>query len=296
MNIDRLRESAMPLALPSTEGVWHPIHFSPEPATGERINIGVIFHAKYSRRVVIRLIDSLAGYSALYGSDGVQNFQFLLALLKEQVAKQGTFLSPSPQIFLGEGRHASGHTPDEIADDLYRTVVSLSRARKQEAVSAAKKTNTISTEAARQGVVRFLRTQMKESAANQIIREEPIIVRDEVGRAHALDLSIWGGEDLFHQFRYGAVVSLQYTSPEYRGYFLNTGTVHAQLAYEFAAKGKPGAFFVLRPNQGQVGTSILHDVDNEIDNAYWWFGKHRFMFEVSETQDDLHTRVLEYLS
>src|ERR1051325_7254539 len=109
------------------EGTWRSIQFSPNPAADERLNIGVIFFAKNNHRYY-RILDSVLPIRCLYGTEGQDNFAFVLHLLHETLEKED-LASPSPQIVFGQPSFASGEEGQAIVDRLFLEVVTLARHR-----------------------------------------------------------------------------------------------------------------------------------------------------------------------
>lgn len=291
MNYDRLRADATRIPPPAVQGTWQAIQFQPDFATGERFNIGVVFFEHRKNIPHARLLPSLVGFKALYGSDGADNFKFLLALLREQIFDERKVVSPSPQIIFTKKKFAAGNNPQEIVDRLFTSMVTLSLAKEDDDEHAHPA--TLKTEKLRQRVASLARKKMGKEWIT-IFRDDPVSIADRNGTAHALDLPIWRGEDLISAQIYGTILSAQFRSAAHRAASLSSGYVNFSQAAAFATKAK-GGLLILRPdaNNPSYDKSLLQDIDNDIDKITWTYLKNKnIKVHVGETAEDLTNAAL----
>lgn len=292
---DRLRAEATRIPPPAVHGMWQAIQFQPDFATGERFNIGVVFFEHRKQTPHARLLPSLAGFRALYGDTGADNFKFLLSLMREQIVDERKAISPSPQILFTKKKFAAGNNPQEIVDRLYYSTVTLAAAKDEEEDDQGI-APSLKTEKLRQRVAKIARQKMG-SAWPSIFRDEPVPIADQRGHRHALDLPIWRGEDLISAQIYGTILSAQFRSAAHRSASLSSGYVNFSQAASIATKAK-GGLLILRPADDNPAYSqgLMDDIDNDIDKITWTFLKQsNIVVHVGETPEDLAQAALELL-
>lgn len=113
---------------PKIEGTWQRISIEPNPITGERYNIGVLFTCQGQRYT--QLIQDPYRLKCLFDQQTVNNILFSVKHIAELVNHQT--LTPD-EFLLSDPMPASGGSVDEIIQRLYGQAVTLGRpARSQQ--------------------------------------------------------------------------------------------------------------------------------------------------------------------
>lgn len=269
------------------KGKWCTIGFSPDPITGERLNVGVAFKPARGRAQA-RLLTSAAGFRSLYGSNGVENFSFLLAVTAELIQRQGELASPSPHITFGPLQAIQGESAQAILDSLYQSMVML---RIPEDVASAG-ARTVNTQKLRQTVIRELRKR-HAAQANRFLHEQPVVINLD-NRAHLLDLPVWQSEDLVSGRLFGSIVSASYADEVYRQHDLDRAFRNVDTAKRFIATAGRGALFILRPASNDPAFPV-RDIDNDIDAVAWPLIRSGIQIEVAESANELQRQVANFI-
>ncbi|MCK9985664.1 MAG: hypothetical protein AzoDbin1_02136 [Azoarcus sp.] len=264
-------------------GKWCAVRFSPDTSSGECLNIGVAFKPARGQ-IRTRLLGSAAGFRSLYGSSGVSNFNFLIALTAQSIQTHGDLVSPSPHVSFGPLRNAQGESVDAILETLYRTTVIL-RIPEEAPTSG---TRTVNTRDLRQRVIRTLRTKHGDSV-ERFLHEQPVVLNFD-NRPLLLDLPLWQAGDLVSGRTYGSIVSAQYADEVYRQHDLDRAFRNLEMASRFIAQNGRGALFILRPPSNDP--AFPHrDIDNDIDAVAWPLARAGLRIEVEDTEPAIRRKI-----
>lgn len=270
------------------KGKWCSIGFSPSPGNGERLNIGVVFKPLRGKAQA-RLITNTAGFRALYGSTGVENFSFLIAVIAEHFQRTGTITAISPHINFGPLRPIQGTSGEAILDSLYQSIVTLRLPEEQE-IAANK---TINTTHLRQIIFRELRRE-HSSLAERFLHEQPVPI-DFENRTHLLDLPVWQAEDLVSGRLFGSIVSAHYADEVYRQHDLDRAFRNLDTAKRFITTTGRGSLFILRPDS-KDGNFPMRDIENDIDAVAWPLTKSGIDVEVEDNLAAIQQKVARFIS
>lgn len=298
LDLDALFEAdATSAKSPRVKGKWFEIRLTPDPVTGELLNVGVGFIQARTKAFHFRMLDSGAVFGCLYGPAGREQFEFLLNTVREALAAHGPSDTISPHITFGPQRYAAGDSAESIVDQMYRTVVSLARRtlfapndpQDEKANGGARSTEKV------RNVVRSAFKRRDEPGFLEYWRDAPISVTvDEV--PHSLDCQIWMGEDLVRSRAFASIVSACYIDEHYRRSFL-TGAYHSlTIARSFSAKAK-GGFFILAPDGSSRLAGLRRTIANEIDNTTWILKKRfNIVAEVEAEMKAIKEKALAFTS
>ncbi|MCC5809890.1 MAG: hypothetical protein JJU06_05905 [Ectothiorhodospiraceae bacterium] len=255
----------------AVSGKWCTVSVMPDPLTGERFNVGVVFQDS-KRKLHWKLLDSTAAFRCLYGEDGESNLRYLVSAIQEHLQHHGSFRSPSSQILFGQRAYAAGDDAESILDELYQTMVSI-RDHGDPSDAEPLRAPTLSTMDLRKKVTRLARDR-DPNMVDRVFRRDPVALHDAKEAPHLLDLQIFAEPDLTHRStRFGSIVSVYSTAQITRGYYLNAGALSLINAQDILGNGGHGAFFILRPPEGTTGytSSIVNEIDEQIDRAVFPF-------------------------
>ena len=274
LDLDALFDAdAKSAAKPRVQGKWFEIRLTPDPVTGELLNVGVGFIQARTKAFHFRILESGAVFGCLYGSAGREQFEFLLTSVRQALAAHGPSTNISPHITFGPPRFASGDSAEAIVDQMYQTVVTLAR-RPQLASDDAPEEKTKgaarSTEKVR-GVVRSAFKRRDKPGFLEYWRDDPVpVIVDQI--THPLDCQIWMGEDLVRARAFASIVSACYVDEHYRRSFL-TGAYHSLTIARSYSPNAKGGFFILAPDSSSRLAALRRTIENEIDNTTWILAK-----------------------
>lgn len=269
------------------KGKWCSVGFSPNLGNGERLNIGVAFKP-HRGKVKAKLLTSAAGFRSLYGSTGVENFSFLLAVVAEHIQRTGTLTDISPHISFGPFRSIQGETTQAILDSLFQSIVSLRIPEDQ----AKSQSRTVNTPVLRQSVIRALRSQYS-NFADQFLHEQPVVINYE-NRPHLLDLPVWQSEDLVSGRLFGSIVSAYYVDEVHRQHDLDRAFRNVDTAKRYIAANGRGGLFILRPASND-SSFPMQDIDNDIDAIAWPLAKSGIAIEVEDSPVVIQRKVANFI-
>lgn len=283
MDLDHLFADLAPSPAPAVSGKWCTLRVTPDAATGEVFNIGVVFAPK-GDALRVRLLPTAAPFRCLYGESGFQNYALLLRVLQEQLSgvnKAKDLPAVSPQVSMSPWAYAAGESAQEVAESLYQRMVTLNGCIDSAPPKPAN--HAVSTDDFRSTVRRMLPAHWK------VFSDDPVTIKGEDGRTHRLDMPIWhepGG--LFPDLRFGNLISCHYKMSEFRLAKLAPACMQIEQATQARLSGNQkglGFLVILRPRYNAPGYSPtdITAIENEIDELTWNFQK----------RGNLHTRVVE---
>lgn len=106
------------------KGQWFNIRWTPDLATGEKLNIGVGFVE--DGRVHSRLLSYFERVKCLYGERGIYHVELVTSIVGESL-RQNKKVSPIPQITYDNSGYAQGFSIDEILTSLFEQTVHLQK-------------------------------------------------------------------------------------------------------------------------------------------------------------------------
>lgn len=274
-------------------GRWCALRMSLDRATGEQVNVGVLFQPDGNRMPVWRLLRSVGGLRCLYGPDGAASASFAIDQAGALLARDGR-LPDGWTISAGKPLHAHGATDIEVVDTLFARVVPLARHEKPDAERLDGDDHQLSTAALRSRVRDIVRKRYKLKTAPPFWRDTPVSTRTVDGHQLSLDLQVWVESGLAVGAM-AAITSTWYTSKFHRDSYLNNSyraLTEARQAIG-VAKAKAG-LFVLRPMiDGRFTKEQLDTIDDEIDAAGWQLKRRGIDMHTFDNETALAEGVLE---
>lgn len=259
---------------PVIKGYTQIIRMKPDLITGELLNIGVVFRQNRSKIIHPRLIPSAYPFKVLYGTNGMDNFNFLLELLRDSLQKNILPNDLSQHVVWGERVYAQGNTIDEILNYTYETMITLADIKPDKDDNS--KVITIDNKEARRKIATQL-NRIDSGTYKRIYRNKAI--PGKIGNKHiSIDIPFY---DPHHSMsdnliRFGNIVSAVYRDDVYRGFNLNAGVNEMHNAsYCFGNESK-GSLFILRPDKNYYGydQTNFKKIDNDIDKARFSIEQH----------------------
>lgn len=233
----------------------------PNLATGELFNVGVGFipdkKTKVAPQIHTKLLTSAKSFRCMYGNTGVENFTFLLTILADFFRNSTELKSPSPHIIFGEKSFARGHSPQEIVERTFTSMVSL-RLHHDEQIED-RSPDSISNIEARDAVWGEL-YHLNTPLASSIIKKQKTIITSHSGHAMSIDIP------LRQERRFGTIASAYYRQDVYISNNLNCAMRDMMIAKDHAQADEIGGIFILRaPTDERYFTeSWQRRIDDEI--------------------------------
>jgi hypothetical protein len=279
--------SAMEGAAAPVEGTWNAVQFSPNPSADERFNIGVVFTTVKGQRF-FRVLQNSSSFRCLYGKEAQDTFQFVLNLVQSSLEDDlDQYALPSSQVTLGQASFAAGSSGQEIADRLFREVVTLSRDHTEldqgDDVSPA-----VSNTRLRKRVFQEMH-RISATTAKKLIADRRFVVK-VANAQHELDIPLRGPK------RFGSLVSAHYLTANTRKISLTTAVLDLSTARQFVDEDDKGALFILRaPTDGRRFTEhVQRQIDNDIDDMDWRLSKIKVKVNTADSEGALAQEIISW--
>lgn len=261
------------------EGVWQSIQLRPDFATGELLNIGVLFSD--GEKKTARLLKSFDKFSSLYGEAAEDELRFVLRALEASLSKNYSE-TDIPSVEFTSPKLARGESSEAIVERLFSSVVSLSGVGQ---APKKKKPAFFNNTHAREEVFQCVRTQAGVIAEQIIASGEDLFFR-EGSRLLALDIPLRYGSQL------GTVVSAGFSSSDSVERALLRAFLDLATAMSIS-KTNIGEVFVYRP-VGLLPIEKQRRVDNVIDLSEWKLKKLGVHLDVADSPDKLARDILSW--
>lgn len=106
------------------KGEWFVIRLMPDIIKEEVFNVGVVF-IDQSKNCHFKLIENSNVFKLLFGTNGLENINFLLDNVNDLLKANQYLSTPSPNIIYSSLKTAQGESIEEILNDLYDSMISL---------------------------------------------------------------------------------------------------------------------------------------------------------------------------
>lgn len=255
--------------LPLVEGQWFTIQLMPDLVAGEIFNIGVVF-IKDGLEVHHKIIPNSKPFFQLYGSNGADNFNFLLNIVRKRLQDGMYEKSPSPNIIYTEPAFASGTTIDEVLNSLYENMVRLNFRSDDDVIS--ERNHCTSTDKIRSSIFSKIRKEMPK-IYEDIYNPNPRSLFDPRTKKDVLvDLPIWNGRGNIYENKnlcFGSIVSAAYKDQIHRGYHIDHGCTDIRNACLILGREVKAGLIIYRPSEGSDGfnESLQNQIDADIDRS-----------------------------
>ena len=281
--------AAAGIKTPKIKGYIQILRIKPDLFTGEILNAGVIFQPLRSKAIYSRLIPTAYPFKILYGNNGMDNFGFLLKLIRDSLSRNSIPKELSPHIVWGERSFAQGETIEEILNYTYHTMITLADVKPEK--DDGQKVITINNEQARQRVGSLLK-KSDPIFYERIYRKKPI--NSNFGDKHIkLDIPLYESNLNIENPRilYGNIVSAVYRDDVYRGFYLNHGVTEMHNA-SYCLKDALGSFYILRPTSDQgYNKANLSRIDTDIDKARFSLERHDIKVYIEDDLNRIATKI-----
>ncbi|MEL4251130.1 hypothetical protein AAEH72_08985 [Shewanella xiamenensis] len=245
------------------KGQWFNIRWTPDLATGEKLNIGVGFVE--DGRVHSRLLSYFERVKCLYGERGIYHVELVTSIVGESL-RQNKKVSPIPQITYDNSGYAQGFSIDEILTSLFEQTVHLQK--KIRVSGNEKRFNSINTDKLYTSLVDELRIKAALQFEEFVPAESSIFINDS-----------FGSHELFVPFRdnkilVGGLASAVYSSVQRIELNLLKAARDVEAAVKLG-KGTKASVFILMPGDEveKLSKEQVISIDNSLDKFRWHMNK-----------------------
>ena len=279
-------------ALLKTEGQWQLARLSLDKATGEQVNVGVVFTGHDGGRATSRFLRNVAGLRCLYNDDLANDAAFLIDQA-EQALEQGIRQLPSGwNISLSAPRFVRGDSAQAIVDTLYQRMVPLGQ-REDAAERLDSDDHAHTTRNVRKTVRELLCKHLQTSKNPEFWRSAPVVSTQEGGQVQ-MDLQIFGAGKS-GDFR-GSITSAWYKTHDHRSAYLNR-TANAVLTAQGIYPAATNIMYLLQPLDIEGFTKAeMGVIQQEIDSAAWLLKKNGAQLATFTTERAMAHSILEDLN
>nr|BDD47004.1 hypothetical protein 12 [Piscirickettsiaceae bacterium] len=250
-------------------GHWQRIFIEPNPITGERYNVGVLFNN--NGNTSFKLIEDTNRLKCLFNQQAVHNTMFALKHIRAILEQQNN-TKVLPDIFmLSEPMPAAGESVDEILNELFFDIVPLGRPPKQAADKAVK------AKLPKKDLVKQVHTHLKKTfgtEANLYIPQKQAFTVDDQG--HTVDIPLIG------QNQAADLISATYSRAYDIERVINQSVVDLNAVRAYKKRFEQSGLFILRPST-DLGFTIkeVNKAGKLIESLFWKFQKD-FYIEVED--------------
>ena len=251
---------------PKLQGKWFGLGFSPDLATGERLNVGIVLRIAGEQH--FRLFTKAEPFAHLCGLEK-ENIAFFLQCLNDHLAAGKDIKTFSRHIIVDRPKFAAGDSVTEILDRLYHAQVSLARHDEEQ------ERRNLTTESLRSTIKQLVNNE--HPAFSHYWQKEPIVLP---GQKYTAAVDIYIPE----RQRFASIVSLDYRKDK-------SGRLAAACTeLETAAQlGGEGTLFIYNPIRDSEQKDDTADV--LIDRTYDLLRRHRLSCEVGNTPAQLAEQI-----
>lgn len=255
-------------ALLKTEGEWQLARLSLDKATGEQLNVGVVFTSHHGGRATSRFLRNVAGLRCLYNDDLADDAAFLIDQA-EQAIEQGMQLPSGWSISLSAPRFVRGDSAQAIVDTLFQRMVPLGQ-RETAAERLDSDDHAHTTRNVRKTVRELLCKHLQSSKNPEFWRSAPVVSTQEGGQVQ-MDLQIFGAGKR-GDFR-GSIASAWYKTHYHRSAYLDRAA-SAVLKAKTVFPGANSIMYLLQPLDIEGFTKAeMGVIQQEIDSTSWLLKK-----------------------
>ncbi|WP_156955244.1 hypothetical protein [Polaromonas glacialis] len=272
---------------PRAEGIWQVARLCLDRATGEQLNVGVVFTDHQGGGITSRFLSNLSGLRCLYNDDMADDAGFLIDQA-EQALGQGVRIPSGWNISLGEPLFVRGETPQSIVDSMFKRMVPLgSRENAAERLDGDDHAHT--TRNVRKTVRELLSKHMHSKKAPEFWRAAPVVSAQDGGEVQ-IDLQIFGaGKEGDYR---GSIASAWYKTHYHRSAYLDRAA-NAVLKAREVYPSASNIMYLLQPLDIEGFTRAdMGVIQKEIDGLSWLLKKsgaklHAFSSERAMAQNIL---------
>lgn len=245
------------------KGEWFNIRWTPDLATGEKLNIGVGFVE--GGRVHSRLLSYFERIKCLYGERGIYHAELVTSIVGESL-RQNSKASPIPQISYNNSGYAQGFSVDEILTSLFEQTVPLQK--KIRVPSNTKRFNSINTDKLYTCLVDELKVKAALQFEEFVPADSSLFINDSLG-SHELFVPFRDNKTLV-----GGLASSVYSNVQRIELNLLKAARDVEAAIKLG-KGNKASVFILKPGDeiDKLSSEQIISIENTLDKFDWHMNK-----------------------
>ncbi|AYO04206.1 hypothetical protein ACPSLY_07000 [Vibrio parahaemolyticus] len=245
------------------KGEWFNIRWTPDIATGEKLNIGVGFVE--NGRVHSRLLSYFERVKCLYGERGIYHAELVTSIVGESL-RQNKKSSPIPQITYDNSGYAQGFSVDEVLSSLFEQTVPLQK--KIRVSSNAKRFNSVNTDKLYTCLVDELKIKAALQFEEFVPADSSIFIEDNLG-SHELFVPFRDNKNLV-----GGLASTVYSNVQRIELNLLKAARDVESAVKLG-KGNKASVFILMPGDEveKLDKEQVISIENTLDKFDWHMNK-----------------------
>lgn len=265
-------------------GEWFNIRWTPNLASGEKLNIGVGFIE--NGRVHSRLLSYFERLKCLYGDSIVYHIELVTSIIGESL-RQNEKSSPIPQISYNKSGLAQGFSVDEVLTNLFEQTVPLQK--KIRVQGGEKRFNSISTDKLYTCLIDELKIKAALQFESFVPRESSIIINDTAG-SHELFVPFRDNKTLV-----GGLASAVYSNAQRIELNLLQAARDVEAAVKLG-KGHKASVFVLLPGdeEKKLNKEQVVSIENSIDKFNWHMKKQQILVGGHDTISGLADEICSW--
>lgn len=270
------------------EGEWQIARLCLDKATGEQLNVGVVFTSHADGSITSRFLRNVAGLRCLYNDDMADDAAFLIDQA-EQALEQGARIPAGWSISLGAPLFVRGDSPDAIVQNMFQRMVPLGL-RESVAERLDGDDHTHTTANVRSTVRKLLCAHMNTKKVPEFWRSAPVVSVQDGGEVQ-IDLQIFGAGKT-GDVR-GSIASAWYKTQYHRSAYLDraaSAVLKAKRVYPSAVN----IMYLLQPQDIEGFTKAdMGVIQKEIDSTSWLLKKNGATLAPFTTEREMTRNILE---
>ncbi|HCZ9033974.1 hypothetical protein HUO05_03570 [Vibrio alginolyticus] len=245
------------------KGEWFNIRWTPDIATGEKLNIGVGFVE--NGRVHSRLLSYFERVKCLYGERGIYHAELVSSIVGESL-RQNKKSPPIPQITYDNSGYAQGFSVDEVLTSLFEQTVPLQK--KIRGSGNTKRFNSVNTDKLYTCLVDELKIKAALQFEEFVPADSSIFINDDLG-SHELFVPFRDNKNLV-----GGLASTVYSNVQRIELNLLKAARDVESAVKLG-KGNKASVFILMPGDEieKLNKEQVISIENTLDKFDWHMNK-----------------------
>lgn len=261
-----------------------------DPATGEQLNVGVVFRAHGAEEPTVRFLRNVAGLRCMYGDDLAEDAAFLIDQA-EQAMEQGIPLPARWNVSLGQPLFVRGHSAKEIVDELFVRVVPLGT-KEQLGERLDTDDHQHATRNVRATVRKLLTAHMQTRKAPEFWRTKPLEASKD-NQTVRVDVQI-DGEGKTGKL-HGTITSAWYKSNYHRSAYMNNGANAIVTAAKLFDSSTNIMYLLAPTTHDGFSADEMRDIEADIASARWLVSQEKAKLAVFTSERNMTQNILEDL-
>lgn len=266
------------------KGQWFNIRWIPDLATGEKLNIGVIF--KTQNQIHFQVLSYFDRIKCLYGEQGARQATLVVSIVNESLRLKRSN-SPIAQIIYEGGGYAQGSSVDEIVSSLFDQTVPLQKKIRE--VVGTERFNSVTLDKLYESIVGELKIKAALDFNRFVPSNSSIELKQDNQRLY---VPFRDGRHLI-----GGLASCVYSNTQTIELNLLKAARDVESAFKLGKGTKP-AVFILKPGDelNKLKQEQVISIENTLDRFDWHMTKHGLVVRSHTEVAGLADEVIDWAS